>query len=208
MLYVAHCLKPDRSKIKGAAPTAVQELHCSPRTRLQVLTTLFDMQLVTSHEATEGILLDVHSPQYLLEIKTSKMKVAEVSCTNSNLLCLLVIVCVRTCVMPMHTISHIHISSQLWPVALSRELSATGEPAQVTELPMLLMLPMWLLQWRVVKPMKYMVAGTMLVCLISFTCNSQTHAGSPLQCSTHCCCGVFTMLLAGRTCMLHYRVSA
>ncbi len=28
---------------------------------------------------------------------------------------------------------------------------------------MLLMLPNWLLQWRVVKPMRYMVAGTMLV---------------------------------------------
>lgn len=89
--------------------------------------------------------------------------------------------------MPMHTVFHIHMSRQLWPVALSRELCATGEAAQVTELPMLLMLPMWLLQWRVVKPMKYMVAGTMLVCLISFACDSQTHAvGSPLQCSTHC----------------------
>ena len=34
---------------------------------------------------------------------------------------------------------------------------------QVTELAMLVMLPNWVLQWRVVKPMRYMVAGTMLV---------------------------------------------
>ena len=34
---------------------------------------------------------------------------------------------------------------------------------QVTELAMLLMLPNWVLQWRVVKPMRYMVTGTMLV---------------------------------------------
>ena len=34
---------------------------------------------------------------------------------------------------------------------------------QVTELAMLGMLPNWMLQWRVVKPMRYMVAGTMLV---------------------------------------------
>lgn len=71
-------------------------------------------QLVTSNEATVDILLDVHTSQYLQEIKTSKMKVAE-----------------------------------------------------VTELPMLLMLPMWLLQWRVVKPMKYMVAGTMLAAALA-----------------------------------------
>lgn len=34
---------------------------------------------------------------------------------------------------------------------------------QVTELAMLVMLPNWLVQWKVVKPMRYMVAGTMLV---------------------------------------------
>ena len=103
--------------------------------------------------------------------------------------------------------SHINMSSQLSPVALIRELSATREPAQVTELPMLLMLPMWLLQWRVVKPMKYMVAGTMLVCLIFFACYNQIHAvGSPLQCSNHCCCRVFTMLFAVWTCMLYYHM--
>ena len=34
---------------------------------------------------------------------------------------------------------------------------------QVTELAILVTLPNWVLQWRVVKPMRYMVAGTMLV---------------------------------------------
>ena len=34
---------------------------------------------------------------------------------------------------------------------------------QVTELAILITLPNWVLQWRVVKPMRYMVAGTMLV---------------------------------------------
>lgn len=83
MLHVAHCLKLDMSVL-----SAVQELHWLPPTRWPVLTTLYDMQLVTSNEATVDILLDVHTSQYLQEIKTSKMKVAEVSCTNSNFQCL------------------------------------------------------------------------------------------------------------------------
>lgn len=37
---------------------------------------------------------------------------------------------------------------------------------QVTELPILVLLPNWILQWRVVKPMRYMVNGTILVCVL------------------------------------------
>ena len=47
---------------------------------------------------------------------------------------------------------------------------------QVTELAMLVMLPNWLVQWKVVKPMRYMVAGTMLV--------GHTYTPLPLA----CCC--------------------
>ena len=37
------------------------------------------MQLVTPNEATQEVLLDVHTPEYLHEIKSSKTKVAQVS---------------------------------------------------------------------------------------------------------------------------------
>ena len=40
------------------------------------------LQLVIPTEATEEILLDVHTPEYLREIKTSKQKVAQVSLTS------------------------------------------------------------------------------------------------------------------------------
>ena len=39
----------------------------------------FVMQLVTPLEATEDVLRDVHTPEYLHEIKTSKQKVAQAS---------------------------------------------------------------------------------------------------------------------------------
>ena len=63
----------------------MQKWHWLPPTRWQVLMTLCNMQLVTSNEATVDILLDVHTSQYLQEIKTSKMKVAEVGLTSGNL---------------------------------------------------------------------------------------------------------------------------
>ena len=87
MLHVGYCLNTDKFEVVQML-RHVQELHWSLPTRLQVLTTLYDMQLVTSNEATVDTLLDVHTPEYLQEIKTSKMKVAEVGCTSGNLLCL------------------------------------------------------------------------------------------------------------------------
>jgi acetoin utilization deacetylase AcuC-like enzyme len=50
------------------------------------------MQLVTPNGATEDILLDVHTSHYLQELKTSKMKVAEVGFTNGNSVSVLVYV--------------------------------------------------------------------------------------------------------------------
>lgn len=89
MLHVGYCVITDKFEVIQVV-RQVQELHWSLLTRLQDLTTLYDMQLVTPNEATVDTLLDVHTPQYLQEIKTSKMKVAEVIaiyCVCSCCLC-------------------------------------------------------------------------------------------------------------------------
>ncbi|KAL3145744.1 hypothetical protein ABBQ38_015125 [Trebouxia sp. C0009 RCD-2024] len=70
-------------------------------------------QLVTPSAATEEVLLDVHTSEYLQQLKTSRTV------------------------------------------------------AEVTELAILACLPNVLLQWRVVKPMRYMVAGTMLAAALA-----------------------------------------
>lgn len=41
------------------------------------LTEIF-LQLVTPKEATDEVLLDVHTPEYLQQLKTSKTKIAQV----------------------------------------------------------------------------------------------------------------------------------
>ena len=100
------------------------------------------LQLVTPNEATEEVLLDVHTLNYLQQLKTSKTKIAQV-------------------LRKYHT-------TFICTFKFSSVSSRNTVTMQVTEPAILITLPNWLLQWRVVKPMRYMVAGTMLVSVCNF----------------------------------------